>query len=170
MSDNENLNDPDAAAKAATEAPQAADAAANAASAKTAADTASKDAAANPEANSVVPAGTLAPMLVTTPISTSYFDLLKAVVTDQGLTGEQKQVLLSQLKGSSPTSDRLTYRLATWILGFIALITIIAIWHLTSQPNPVKVPDGLIAIASGAVGGLAGLLSPSRSGDTQTQS
>ena len=113
-----------------------------------------------------LPVAAPAQMLVAAAPATSYFDLLKAVVVDQTLSGEQKKILLEQLKGSSPTSDRLTYRLAIWILGFIALVTIVAIWHLTSQPNALKVPDGLIAIASGAVGGLAGLLSPARGADT----
>ena len=105
------------------------------------------------------------PMFMASPMSTSYFDLLKAITTDPSLNGEQKKFLLLNLKGISPTSDRLTYRTAIWLLGAIALMTIGAIWHLMLSEWDISVPDGLIAIASGAVGGLAGLLSPSRGSD-----
>jgi hypothetical protein len=114
-----------------------------------------------------LPANTVSPLVVAAPTSTSYFDLLKAVVADQNVKGDEKKQLLLQLKGMSPTSDRLTYRSAIWILGLIAVITIIAIWNI-AKGSPDKIPEGLIAIASGAVGGLAGLLSPSRSSDTHS--
>ena len=104
--------------------------------------------------------------VVSTSSSASYFDLLRAVVVDPELTGDQKQMMLKELKSSSPTSDRLTYRLAISLIGIIAMLAIVVIWHLLARTTPASVPDGLIAIASGAVGGLAGLLSPSRSGDS----
>ena len=101
------------------------------------------------------------------PATTSYFDLMRAVIADPHLTSADKTTLLIELKGVSPTSDRLTYRTAILILGFIAALTIVAIWHLVSIPD-AKIPDGLIAIASGAVGGLAGLLSSSSATDSRT--
>ena len=105
-------------------------------------------------------------VLAAGPAPTAYFDLLKAVVTIPNISAQDKLALLSQLKGSSPTSDRLTYRTAIWILGAIALLTIGAIWHLSAVATGAnKVPEGLIAIASGAVGGLAGLLSAGKSAD-----
>ena len=138
------------------------------AAAKDAADAAAKDAAdaAAKGAADAAAKGATAPMFVTAPIATSYFDLLKAVVTDPKMSGDEKKLLLLNLKGLSPTSDRLTYRTAIWILGIIALMTIGGIWHI-SLTQGAKVPEGLIAIASGAVGGLAGLLSPARSSDSQ---
>lgn len=105
-------------------------------------------------------------VLAAGPAPTAYFDLLKAVVTIPNISAQDKLALLSQLKASSPTSDRLTYRTAIWILGAIALLTIGAIWHLSAVATGAnKVPEGLIAIASGAVGGLAGLLSAGKSAD-----
>ena len=139
-------------------------------------DTAVKDAAAKDASHTgappVVPMGELGQMLITTPnsISANYYDLLKAVVIDQSLNADQKDALLKRLKSTNPTSDRLTYRLAIAILGVIAVVSIVAIWWITLKSSvDVKVPDGLIAVASGAVGGLAGLLSQPRSGDTHNQ-
>lgn len=164
------------AAKTAEDAANAAemDAADKAAAAKDLADAAAADTAANTAsakqgaAREASARDVAAPVLVTAPVSTSYLDLLKAVVTDQGLSGEDKKLVLLQLKGMSPTSDRLTYRTAILILGVIALLTIVAIWHLSAKGAAVTIPDGLIAIASGAVGGLAGLLSPPRNSEART--
>jgi hypothetical protein len=160
-----------AAAKAAADAADAAnrlaaDAAAKATEAQKLADSGAESeagGAANgqpekgPTATNAVP-----PMAVAASTSTSYYDLLKAVVSDPKLTGPEKKEIVDHLKGISPTSDRLTYRTAICILGLIAIVTIAAIWNIAKGTT---VPDGLIAIASGAVGGLAGLLSPSRSSD-----
>lgn len=101
-------------------------------------------------------------------LGSSYFDLLRSVVTAQDLTAEQKKTLLDGLRKASPTSDRLTYRLAIGLLGVIALFTIGATWHLLSQKTAAQIPDGLIAIASAAVGGLAGLLSPGRGNGSES--
>jgi hypothetical protein len=158
MIDNLDPQNPGAAAKAAADEP-AADPAAKAAADEPAADPAGK----SPKDNGAADAGAAPPMFVAAPPSTSYFDLLKAVVSDQKLSGEDKKLLLLQLKGISPTSDRFTYRTAIWILGLIAVVAIFAIWHIAT--GKIDVPQGLIAIASGAVGGLAGLLSPSRASD-----
>lgn len=101
--------------------------------------------------------------LIATAITTGYYDLLKSVVLDHRLSGADKKEILVQLKEITPTSDRLTYRTAIILLGIIAIITICAVWNL--MWNGKTVSDGLIAIASGAVGGLAGLLSPSKNSD-----
>lgn len=164
-------NAADVAAKFATEQEAAAKAAADAADA---ANRLAKDAAAKAaEAQKIVdsltqedePAATdtMSAKFGGASNSTSYYDLLKAVVSDPRLTGQEKQDILDHLKGISPTSDRLTYRTAIVILGIIAIVTIVAIWVIAYHKT--EVPQGLIAIASGAVGGLAGLLSPSRSSD-----
>jgi len=104
--------------------------------------------------------------LIAASITTGYYDLLKTVVLDRQLSSSDKGVLLSHLKAVSPVSDRLTYRTAIYLIGTIAVLTIIAIWNLLWIGKAI--PDGLIAIASGAVGGLAGLLSPSRNQDSQS--
>ncbi|GAB3642967.1 hypothetical protein GCM10027423_36030 [Spirosoma arcticum] len=95
--------------------------------------------------------------------STSYYDLLRDVVTDPNLSADEKQKLLDELRKNSPTSDRWTFRWAIWILGLIVILVIIAIWWLTYQgQGKITIPDGLIALGSGAAGALSGLLTPGR--------
>lgn len=98
--------------------------------------------------------------LVVQPVAqTGYFDLLKAVVVDPKLLGPEKELLLEKLKGMSPTSDRWTFRWAIWILGLLAILTVVAIWMIALLHDPkVEIPAGLVAIGSGAAGALAGLL------------
>ena len=91
---------------------------------------------------------------------TEFYGLLKAVVTDPSLTPEQKKSLIDELRKSSPTSDRWTFRWAIWILGLVVLLTIISLWSLSA--GKYDIPDGLVAIGSAAAGGLAGLLTPGR--------
>lgn len=100
--------------------------------------------------------------------STTYFDLLRTVVTDKRLTGEEKKFLLVQLKGIAPTSDRFTYRTAIWILGTLALTTIGLLGAIYLTGAGTSPPEGLIAIASGAVGGLAGVLSTGKATSADT--
>jgi hypothetical protein len=97
---------------------------------------------------------------------TSYYDLLKVIASNTNQSAEEKLKLIKELKGVSPTSDRLTYRSAIFLLGLIALATIVIVAVLVF--NGKGTLDGLIAIASAAVGGLAGLLSPSRGPDPHT--
>jgi hypothetical protein len=159
----------DAAAKGATL--EAAKAAANAAG-ETAAAAAKKaraaqdavDRASSQGSGSKDSTGSPSPASVPPATYASYLDLLKAVLTDPNISGEDKRQLVSQLKGISPTSDRLTYRTAIYLLGLIAVIALGALWHVAIA-HPDMIPQGLVAIASGAVGGLAGLLSPSKSPD-----
>lgn len=91
---------------------------------------------------------------------TEFYGLLKAVVTDPSLTPDQKKSLIDELRKSSPTSDRWTFRWAIWILGLVVLLTIISLWSLSA--GKYDIPDGLVAIGSAAAGGLAGLLTPGR--------
>jgi len=91
---------------------------------------------------------------------TEFYGLLKAVVIDPNLSPEQKKSLIDELRKSSPTSDRWTFRWAIWILGLVVILTVIALWSLSA--GEYEIPDGLIAIGSGAAGGLAGLLTPGR--------
>ena len=91
---------------------------------------------------------------------TEFYGLLMAVVVDPNLSPEQKKSLIDELRKSSPTSDRWTFRWAIWILGLVVLLTVIALWSLSAGKH--EIPDGLIAIGSGAAGGLGGLLTPGR--------
>jgi len=121
---------------------------------------------ANPT-NATAPNAPTAPVLVTSPVTTSYYDLMKAVVDDPSLNGDEKLEILRELERICPSDDRFTYRIAIGLLGAVALLSLIAIWAL-AQFRGGELPQGLIAIASGAVGGLAGLLSPSKSAGTST--
>ncbi len=94
-------------------------------------------------------------------VPSTYFDVVNKVIESTAITPEDKRALLADMRKSSPTSDRLTFRLAIMLIGLIALVTIGGICFLLQAGN-VELPDGLIAIASAAVGGLAGLLSQSR--------
>lgn len=90
---------------------------------------------------------------------TNYFELVKMVLADPKLEFEQKKVLIDELRKGN-VSDRWTFRWAIWILGAAVLLTICAIWALSS--GMYDIPDGLVAIGSAAAGGLAGLLTPGR--------
>ena len=92
----------------------------------------------------------------------SFNELLRLVITDPKLSCVEKQELLNELRKSGG-ADRWTFRSAIWILGAVVLITVVAVSLLTwSLPDTAKIPDGLIAIGSGAAGALAGLLTPGR--------
>ncbi len=58
------------------------------------------------------------------------------------------------------TYDFEIYRWTLWFLGGTALLVIALSFYLLAQPNG-KASEGLIAIASAAVGAMAGLLAPS---------
>lgn len=94
------------------------------------------------------------------PTPTSYLELVKIVLTDPKLEWQQKKALIDELRKGN-VSDRWTFRWAIWILGTAVLLTIGALWALSS--GECNIPDGLVAIGSAAAGGLAGLLTPGRS-------
>jgi hypothetical protein len=93
--------------------------------------------------------------------------LLRVVLTDPKLEWEQKQKLIDELRKANPAGDRWTFRSAIWILGLVVLLTIVALWVLSAAGH--KIPEGLVAIGSGAAGGLAGLLTPGRDRDNHDQ-
>ena len=149
------------AAKAAADTADAADKAASDATAKGAADAAEKATAAAKAGaatggNGDVPAS----------VQTSFFDLLKTVVVDPKLSAQDKERLLAKLGGMSPTNDIATFKWAIWILGALAILSIIGIFTLAITGHSEKIPDGLVALGSGAAGALAGLLNGSKSSDT----
>ena len=96
----------------------------------------------------------------------SLYDLIKIVLEDTQLKPEDKLKLIDELRKNNPgTSDRWTYRYAILILGGVVLLTIAVLWHLTKLPA-ANIPDGIVAIGSAAVGGLAGLLSPGKGSES----
>src|SRR6516225_8082602 len=66
---------------------------------------------------------------------------------------------LQNLAGSPLQTDPWIYRIVVGGLGLAVLFTIAAAAYLAGQDK--KIPDGMIAIGSAAVGALAGLLVPS---------
>ncbi|MDZ4263134.1 MAG: hypothetical protein U1B30_12495 [Pseudomonadota bacterium] len=97
--------------------------------------------------------------------SASFYDLLRLVVVDKDLDYSQKKVLIDEIRKASPASDRWTFRWAIWILGIVVVIAIGTIGGLAAHSLPV--PEGLVAIGSGAAGGIAGLLTPSKGKDSE---
>ncbi len=84
-------------------------------------------------------------------------DLMKLVIEDTKLTPKDKKQLLDELRKNNPSqADRWTYRSAIWFLGFIVCLSVSFIFWLGASS------EGLIAIGSAAVGGLAGMLNSSR--------
>lgn len=94
--------------------------------------------------------------------ATTLTDLMKLVLTNPALAPKEKKMLLNELrKNNANSADRWTYRSAIWILGGAVLLSIVALWVLSGTPRDI--PDGLIALGSSSAGGLAGLLAPGRS-------
>jgi hypothetical protein len=93
-----------------------------------------------------------------------FYGLLHVVVADASLKPSEKRMLVAALRKSTPVSDRWTFRWAIWILGFVVLLTVGALWSLSINGTS-NIPDGLVAIGAAAAGGLAGLLAPGRGND-----
>jgi hypothetical protein len=88
----------------------------------------------------------------------SLYGLMEKVLSDTTLTNKEKIDLIDELrKNNSTTSDRWAPRAAIWILGIAIIATIISITILGDDTS-----EGLIAIGSASVGGLAGLISQVR--------
>jgi hypothetical protein len=86
--------------------------------------------------------------------------LLMIVLTTPNLHVDEKIKLLNELrKLKPPTSDRWIYRWVIWFLGATIIITV-SVSLLMAFKGKAGIPDGLLAIASAAVGALASFLSP----------
>lgn len=83
------------------------------------------------------------------------YPLMDKVLSDTSLTCKDKIKLIDELRKNNPVAnDRWAPRIAIYILGATVLATILCI-SLTSKTSY----EGLIAIGSAAVGGIAGLVS-----------
>jgi len=92
---------------------------------------------------------------------TTLVDLMKMVLSDSKTTPEQKKMLIDELRKNNPgASDRWAYRWSVWILGGAIILTILCVSILAGFD--AKPPEGLLAIGTGVVGALAGLLSPAQ--------
>lgn len=95
----------------------------------------------------------------------SLYGLMEKVLSDTNLSNKEKVELIDELRKNNPAaSDRWSPRVAIWILGAIAIVTVICITFLKGAAS-----DGLIAIGSAAVGGLAGLISQSQCSTTDNK-
>jgi len=70
--------------------------------------------------------------------------------------GEKRSLIDEVRKSAPPWHDRWIYRWGIWILGGIAVMTVAALAVLSSLGD--SIPEGLVALGSAAVGGLAGVL------------
>ncbi|MCX2432821.1 hypothetical protein OQX64_18880 [Pedobacter sp. GR22-10] len=85
---------------------------------------------------------------------------MEKVLSDRDLKVEEKLKLIDELRKNNPvTTDRWAPRVAIWILGLTVITTVICVTVIIL--NEEKSNEGLIAIGSAAVGGLAGLISQS---------
>lgn len=87
-----------------------------------------------------------------------FFSLVKTVINDPHLKFEEKKSLIGELRKTAPVSDRWTFRPAIWILGSVSFLSVIAISILSM--NKIEINAGLVSLASMALGGIAGLLTP----------
>lgn len=87
-------------------------------------------------------------------------DLFKLIIQDEKLNILQKKILLNEVrKLRPPEEDRWVYRTVVWILGIVAIGTVLYPF-VRSIPEGQDIPGGLLAIGSAAMGALAGYLTP----------
>jgi hypothetical protein len=98
-------------------------------------------------------------------------DLIDVVLRNESLDAKEKRKLIDELRKASPAiNDRWLYRWVVWSLGAVAFASVIGFIVLAALEKTI--PQGLVALGSGAIGGLAGLSTASsraRSGDPADQ-
>lgn len=88
------------------------------------------------------------------PVGNSYGDLVRLVLEKDGLEVCDRVLLIDEIrKGNS--HDRWGPRWAVWGLALVTIASVVTIGLLAGEGRN---SEGLIAIGSAAVGGLAGLL------------
>lgn len=86
-------------------------------------------------------------------------DLIALVLQDDKTSPEDKVKLIDEIRKTNPgSSDRWAYRWSVWLMGGSIVFCIIGITTLAFAK--LEVPPGLLVVASGIVGALAGLISP----------
>jgi hypothetical protein len=79
----------------------------------------------------------------------------------------QKELIdkIRDYKAGPIPDDKWVYRSVVWALGIVAILcvcfTLTVVLRNMDSAKPVEIPDIFLAIASAAVGALAGLLAPS---------
>jgi len=98
--------------------------------------------------------------------SPTLYDLIGLVLKDTELGTEDKKSLIDELRKNNPgTADRWTYRWGIYILGFVSIFAVVGMVYLSAGGQAV--PEGLIAIGSASMGGIAGILAPGRAADSR---
>ena len=98
--------------------------------------------------------------------SPTLYDLIGLVLKDPELSSEDKKSLIDELRKNNPgAADRWIYRWGIYILGFVSILAVVGMICLSADGKTV--PDGLIAIGSAAMGGIAGILAPGRATDSR---
>lgn len=89
-------------------------------------------------------------------------DLAELVREDPELQAEVRKDPVETLERLSRPleSDLWIYRIVVGTLSFSILAVIIATTVIVLTQEPVEIPDVLVAIGTGAIGALAGLLAP----------
>ena len=89
-------------------------------------------------------------------------DLVAQIDQNPELLEKVKQDPVGALQGiATPLeSDKWVYRIVVLALGLTVLIVVSGTFVLKVVDNQTPIPDALVAIGSGAVGALAGLLAP----------
>ncbi len=90
--------------------------------------------------------------------------LIMKVATDPHLDEKDKAIIINRLDclHEKLESDRRLHRMVAVLLGSVALLTIIGAFCFTMYYREQNIPDGLVALGSASIGGLTGLLAPSR--------
>lgn len=90
--------------------------------------------------------------------------LLSPLAGRQDIPDDVRQIVGNAIAvANSPLDyDLVIYRIVVTVLGAAVLVTVIGGIYLARKADPnIKLPDGIVAIGSAAVGALAGLLAPS---------
>jgi hypothetical protein len=92
------------------------------------------------------------------------YGLMQLVLINPDINTQDKKELIDELRKNNPAmDDRWTYRYATWFLGGVVLLCVAALWSLGNNSGS-QISQGLVALGSAALGGLAGLVAPNRTG------
>ncbi len=93
------------------------------------------------------------------------FSLMAKVIEDKDLNPVEKAKLLDEIRKARPAlEDRWIYRWIVYFLGATVILTVFGSFAMVVVQKDANIPDGLIALGSGALGALATLLA-NRSND-----